>query len=294
VAPTHEEIEHATEAIRAHRKTAGELTNGTATDRYVSLQFTQAQKSDPRNYRSGQVLVYHRALKNVAKNEPLEVVRVADRKIVARLENGAERELTLRHGRSFDVFERRSIEVAPGDRLLITANRKDRDFKATNGELVTVSGFDPRGRIQLQDGRTLPANFKQFTHGYAVTAHRSQGKTVDALVIAADSMHKELFQVAATRGREHIQIVTGNKEALKKSIGISDERQSVTELVNKIESSKARSSTRQNHGFAAARQEALSTPAYVGSNELEDRNQAQHNIGPIQQRNSGIEHGIHP
>ena len=58
---------------------------------------------------------------------------------------------------------------------LLTANRRDEEFRATNGEIATVRSVDERGRIGLDDGRVLPANFRQFTHGYAVTAHRSQG-----------------------------------------------------------------------------------------------------------------------
>jgi hypothetical protein len=104
---------------------------------------------------------------------------------------------------------------------------------------------------------------------------------VDAVVIAADSIHKELFQVAATRGREHIQIVTADKAALQKSIGISDQRQSVTELVG-----------RRNWAILAARREALSTPAHTLWYELENCHQAQQNPNLIQQTNQGIEYGI--
>jgi hypothetical protein len=32
-------------------------------------------------------------------------------------------------------------------------------------------------------------NYKHFDHGYAVTAHRSQGKSVDAVVISGDAMN---------------------------------------------------------------------------------------------------------
>src|SRR5207245_3629684 len=104
--------------------------------------------------------------------------------------------------RCFDVYERRDIEIAPNDRLLLSANRRDAGFHATNGELVTVSGVDDQGRIQLQDGHVLPEAYRHFNHGYAVTAHRSQGKSVDVVVISGDAMQKELFYVAASRGRE--------------------------------------------------------------------------------------------
>jgi len=80
--------------------------------------------------------------------------------------------------------------VSFGDRLLLTANRREPGLRITNGDLVTVSAVDDTGRIQLDDGRTLPSNYRSFGHGYAVTAHRSQGKTVDAVIISGDGMQR--------------------------------------------------------------------------------------------------------
>jgi hypothetical protein len=110
------------------------------------------------------------------------------------------------------------------------------------------------------------------------------------VVISADSMHKELFQVAATRGREHIQIVTGNQDALKKSVGISDERQSVTELVARTLPLNGNRGSRRSRAVTAARQEALSSPAHTFSHESGNYNHAQQNIGAVQK---GNEYGIH-
>ena len=113
------------------------------------------------------------------------------------------------------------------------ANRREPGFRATNGELVTVSRIDEQGRIHLQDDRALPQNYKQFTHGYAVTAHRSQGKSVDAVVISADGMRKELFYVATSRGRESITVVTSDRDLLRESVAHSVARKSASELSRK-------------------------------------------------------------
>jgi len=131
--------------------------------------------------------------------------------------------------RSFSVHERSQIEISPGDRLLLTGNRREADFRATNGELVKVRGVDG-GRIQLEDGRTLPANYRDFDHGYAITAHRSQGKTVDSVVLSGDMMKQEQFYVAASRGRDGIAVITSNVDQLRESLGISSARPSATEL----------------------------------------------------------------
>jgi conjugative relaxase-like TrwC/TraI family protein len=235
VAPTHEEISHITEAIRAERTRTGELGQSTHQQHHVPLNWTTAEKSDVRNYAEGHVLEFHRAVKGVARHESLEVIGAENGKVVARNARDEEREFTAKHAKCFEVYERRPIEIAPNDKLLLMANRREPGFRATNGELVTVSRIDEQGRFRLQDGRALPENYKQFTHGYAVTAHRSQGKSVDAVVISADGMRKELFYVAASRGRESITVVTSDIDLLRESVARSVARQSASELSRKAQ-----------------------------------------------------------
>jgi conjugative relaxase-like TrwC/TraI family protein len=229
VAGTHEEIGKITEAIREDMKQCGELDRGVVSERYVPLQWTEAQKKDLVNYKSGQVLLFHRSSRGIEKHEALTVERIEKSSIVARDQHGMEHILSPSQVRSFSVHECQQIEVAPGDRLLLTGNRKNTEFRATNGELVKVRNVDG-GRIHLEDGRTLPANYHEFDHGYAVTAHRSQGKTVDAVILSADAMKQELFYVGASRGRQEIIVVTSDREQLRNLLGISTARPSATEL----------------------------------------------------------------
>ncbi len=232
VAPTHEEIRRLTEAIRGDRQRSGELGAGEKLTRHLPLNWTEAQKKETKHYQPGMVLAFHKATKEAGKNEAVEVVKVEKDKLTARKENGQEITLTRRQAQAFSVHEKREIEVAAGDKLLLEANRWETKLRVTNGELVTVAKVE-RGRIELEDGRILPANYRSFDHGYAVTAHRSQGQTVDAVIVSGDRMSKELFYVAATRGRESLTVITSDKEQLREAIGISGERMSATELAQK-------------------------------------------------------------
>ena len=117
-----------------------------------------------------------------------------------------------------------------------------------------VAEVDRLGRICLEDGRTLPAGFRHFAHGYAVTAHRSQGKSVDAVIISGDGMRKELFYVAASRGRQSVQVITSDKESLRESVARSSARKSASELARKAGNILMRSAHR---GIIAARQLAM-------------------------------------
>jgi ATP-dependent exoDNAse (exonuclease V) alpha subunit len=161
------------------------------------------------------------------------VIQVEDKRLLVRNSCGKMKTISSKHAKAFDVFERRTIEIAPGDKILLSANRRDSLFRATNGEIVTVSEIDPRGRIHLEDGRIVPPSFKQFGHGYAVTAHRSQGKSVDSVIISGDGMQKELFYVAASRGKEQVLVFTSDKEQIRESVAESTARLSASELARK-------------------------------------------------------------
>jgi conjugative relaxase-like TrwC/TraI family protein len=231
VCATHDDIAHVTAAIRADRQQAGELGEGVRVDRYVPLHYTLAQKSDPGQFHAGQVIVFHAETPGIRRHEALEIARVDPHQLVARTQGGQEHVVGANEPRAFDVYERRPIEIAPHDRLLLRANREEPGLRVTNGEMVTVSHVDERGRVHLEDGRTIPSSYKHFDHGYAVTAHRSQGQSVDAVVIAGETMNRELFYVAASRGREHLTVITSDKAQLEESVGRSGARMSASELV---------------------------------------------------------------
>ena len=237
VAATHEEVGRVTHAIRQDLKQHGQLGGGVELDRHVPLQWTEAQKKDIANYQPGQVLVFHRTSRGIEKHEALTVTSASGELITTRNERGVETMVGIGQARSFAVHDRQSIEVTAGDKLLMLANRKDDGFRATNGELTTVRSVDSDG-IHLDDGRSIPANYREFTHGYAVTAHRSQGKTVDSVIISADVMKQELFYVSASRGREDIAILTSDVNRLGESLGVSMARPSALELANEIAQSK--------------------------------------------------------
>jgi len=230
VAATHDEIKSITYAVREDRKREGELAEGQKFVQHTALNWTEAQKRHPNNYKPGQILKFHRAVKGIEKNSVLEVVSGDRAGVVARKRDGETvLLLTRRQAGAYGVFEQQEIEVSAGDKLLLEANRREGQLRLTNGELVTVASVAD-GAITLEDGRKLPPEYKQFNHGYAVTAHRSQGKTVDYEIIAAEHMTHDLFYVSATRAREGLTVVTSDSLTLQESIAVSGDRQSATEL----------------------------------------------------------------
>jgi hypothetical protein len=121
--------------------------------------------------------------------------------------------------------------VAAGDWLLLQANQ-GKDF--INGERVQVREIQ-NGHIALTDGRTLPAGYNTFTHGYAVTSHSSQSKTVDDVLLVASSksfaaVNREQFYVSISRGRERVHVFTDDAELLSRRVTDSHARKAAIEL----------------------------------------------------------------
>jgi conjugative relaxase-like TrwC/TraI family protein len=283
VTRTHDQIASITHAIREDRKAHGEIAEGREFDKHRALDWTEAQKGQMKRYQPGQVLTFHKDVKGIAKNESLEVISAGKDGIRARKANGQEVTLTAKQSAAYGVFEKETLEVSAGDRLLLQANWKEKGtagFKATNGELVTVASVDA-GAIRLEDGRQLPVAYKQFTSGYAVTAHVGQGDTADFVVVAPDGMKRDLAYVALTRGKEGLTVVTSDALALQESMGVSGDRQSASELARSAAAIKARGMGGDEHAIYQKHQEEHERPALQQRPQIEK--EMTHNV----ERHSG-------
>ncbi len=171
---------------------------------------------------------------------------------------------------SVDVCLARELRVSRGDKLLLRANSpKD---KLVNGQIVEVDKIE-NGQIHLTDGRTLPPEYRRFCHGYAVTSHASQGKTVDDVFLVASSksfaaVNREQFYVSISRGREHCHVFTDDKELLQRRVGDSRSRAAALDLVKLREALVEKGFTprqRQSVGLTPERSEGIgSRPRLAG------------------------------
>jgi ATP-dependent exoDNAse (exonuclease V) alpha subunit len=142
------------------------------------------------------------------------VVRVEKGKVVVVLASKKEMVLDLRRPDSFDVASLRQIEVTPGDKILIRAN--DKRLGLTNGQVLTVSDIAPDGALQTKEGLRVPADFRQWCHGYVVTSHKAQGWTADHVVVAAERLTSKGAYVACSRGRKSCVVHTPDMPATKR------------------------------------------------------------------------------
>jgi len=127
------------------------------------------------------------------------------------------------------VCQPKELLLSTGDRLQFKANAQSQDGRRlANGELVTVKGIHADGRIALNDGRTLPKDYRQFVRGYAVTSYAAQGKTVDYVLFSDSAVkaatNEQQWYVTISRGRKGIKIFTADKIQLRQNIAHSGNR----------------------------------------------------------------------
>lgn len=210
VTPTWEENRAFTDTLRAELKSRGVLRDGQTLQAHDPLPWTRTQLARAKNYAPGLVVTFNRRCAGFARGEFAEVTRTSGGQVWVASRNG-EKELPLQSG-SFSVARPHAIEVALGDKLLVRAN--DRSAGLINGQTLTVATIRA-GIIETNEGRRIDTRrFRQFTHGFAVTSHRSQSKTTDHVVVAAARLDAKSAYVACSRGRLSCAVHTPDKTAL--------------------------------------------------------------------------------
>jgi len=233
VSPTWSEIDAVTERVREALKAGGVVgQHDESVTVFDSLSWTTAQKKNARQYEPGQRLRFVRQTKHFDRGDTVEVVATVENGLRVIRPDGTEVNfIPANVAASFDVGQARELKVAAGDWLLLQANH-GKEF--INGERVQVREIRD-GRIALNDGRVLPSTFNTFTHGYAVTSHSSQGKTVDDVLLVASSrsfaaVNREQFYVSISRGRERCHVFTDDADLLARRVTDSHERKAAIEL----------------------------------------------------------------
>jgi conjugative relaxase-like TrwC/TraI family protein len=104
-----------------------------------------------------------------------------------------------------------SVGYAVGDQVLVTRNDHQRGL--LNGTTAVVTAADSRGlRLATRDGRNVHVDrtwlsAAQLDHGYAMTLHKAQGRTVHTALLLADTgLTAEAGYVGLSRGTHANQL----------------------------------------------------------------------------------------
>ncbi|MEO9970112.1 MAG: Ti-type conjugative transfer relaxase TraA [Hyphomonadaceae bacterium] len=143
-------------------------------------------------------------------------------------------ELVTSNGRG----EEHKEQFAKGDRIVFLKNEKS--MGVTNGTTAVLERASKTKCIALDGNRRIvfdPREYNHFTHGYAVTIHKSQGASVDHVhVLASPLMDRNLTYVAMTRHKQSVQLHYDEstfKTGLAQTLGRANEKTSTLDYIDK-------------------------------------------------------------
>ena len=234
VAPTHDEGDHLTEAVRKKLKEHGAVAGtGRMAEVFRSWNWEKSRLKQSENYVPGTVISFVRNMKDIANaGESAKVEHVENGMLY--LDNGK-----LLHVKSaadyIEVGEMREIELCQGDLIQFNVNVKHR--KIYNGGIARITDDPNKVMLLYSDGRErglvdLPEDYTAFKYGWVTTSHKSQGRTAENVVVAAQALDRKAFYVALSRGRKNMALHCPEKEFLKQQLSFRHgDRKSVHDLI---------------------------------------------------------------
>jgi conjugative relaxase-like TrwC/TraI family protein len=234
VAPTHDECDRLTDSVRTRLKNADAIAKtGHTVEVFRSWNKPKAWLKDAANFQPGMTVGFVRNFKGIGSAGETAKIQSVDSGMLL-LENG--KRIYARAASDFiEVGELHKVELCKGDLIQFRVNLKDQ--KIYNGSLARIT--DQPGVVELlfPDGKPremveMPKNYAAFDYGWVATSHKSQGRTAENVVVAAESLDRKAFYVALSRGRQQMALHCPDKNFLKEQLMFrSNQRASVHDLI---------------------------------------------------------------
>jgi len=214
VSPTWKEINSINTLIREERKSRGELKGITHLIRTIDLKdWTKAQKGQAKLYKEGMMVSSWKSIGKLQSGEWSKIDRIEKGNLVT---SSGEVINVKQNYKNLIIGEEKEIPLQAGDKILIQGNDKNSGLK--NGSVVTVSEISRDNFITVKaaDGEkiVIPKGFRTFSHGYAVTPEKSQGATVDNVIVAGAKISGRRIYVSTSRGRKSVEVHVPEKSGL--------------------------------------------------------------------------------
>ena len=226
IAPTNAEVGKLNREIRYRLKKSGMLQKSeTKIPVYKSKNWTAEQKNNINRYKVGDAVSFVQKTGNFPKNSLQIISSIKDDLLY--FENGGCIDLE-KVSEKIDVGKICKVPFSAGEKIRITAN--DHNQGLINGNIKIIKEIC-EDVIITEDGCEIPVNFGHFQYGYTDTSHKSQGKTVDNVIIAAKRLDPKAAYVAPSRAKYSVKIFTQNKENLFRSVSNAKNREAVMDYL---------------------------------------------------------------
>jgi len=201
-------------------------------DTLSSQNFTQIDKQFASNYRIGDTIILSKHNGDMKANRQMLVVDVNSENNQVKVEyesivktmSGTQKEISTKWVEATklsesNIFYKEEQEFAIGDKIVFEKN--DKSINVKNGEFGTIKNIDEGGNMTIdKNGELLSVNSKEYNyinHAYVITTHKSQGQSIDNVLIWGDSKKNNLNAgyVQMSRAKQDIEIYTDDKEKLQ-------------------------------------------------------------------------------
>lgn len=226
IAPGRDDRRQINNAVRSALQERGELGAAATIQALDARDMTAVERRQAGSYAVGDVVQAGRDYQSLGlkRGDMARVIAVdVDRNRLTLDVSGRQIEINPARITKLSAYEHRDMQIAVGDKLVNRANTPD----LKNGTALTVEAIKD-GQIHARDDKgklhKLDASAQhRIDHGYAQTAHESQGRTCTRVLIHAESTRANLqnqqsMYVALSRATDGARIYTDDRQALAQQI----------------------------------------------------------------------------
>ena len=205
-------------------------------------QCTKAQLREAINYKPGMVMRVPEGRGRSKKTVDWTITASDPTRnaVTARNRDGEEKTFRPRdlNPKECGLYTKRDLDLSAGDRVVFTENRRNDGYQNNETGTVVSVGAN-KVVIKKDDGKVIDlaaTDMHAVDHGWAVTVHRSQGRTIDRAFVAgmASKMATAaLAYVSCTRERYALRIFTDHVKSLQKAWARVAERETAKDATEK-------------------------------------------------------------
>lgn len=223
--------------IREKLLNDGVLKNEVLLETKESSRLSDSSSLDSKSYKVGDTIVTTAEFGDFKAYEELIITDIDHHKNeITVAKDGVSRKIFLEDdGLKIASFTKNSKRFAIGEKIVFEKN--DTEIGVNNGEIGYIKDIDKNGDIVAElNGREVKFNINQYNYinyGYALTSYKSQGQTSKRVIVYMDSKMQNFnsFYVAVTRAEYDLKIFTDDKDVLKRSIEIEEQKLNAIDIL---------------------------------------------------------------
>lgn len=240
-------------AVRNELKGKGELQDDKRMDTLEKTGNTQEEMKRATTFEKGQVVEFTSKSKtlDLDKGDRATVTNTDSRTniVTAQTESGREIKFDPAKVQGKELYDvAKGKEFAVGDKIAVTKNDKDFDVKnGQTGSIEKIEGNKITAKMESGEKREFDTDkFKHIDHAYAVTSYKSQGQTIDKVMVHHNTEggrhgDRETY-VNVTRAKEDVTVYTQSSDKAAAQSGQKMDKEQATPVKEQINEKQAEKS----------------------------------------------------